>query len=174
MLVEPSLKGLVQRQLARQSAPSRPSAEPGFTVKSTALAGLLFRAQVEGHSFISDHGIKSGGLDAGPAPMRYFLAGLMMCHQTWTLKSAALLDLQLDRLEGEMASYRDASEPDGSTRISYKVLIESTHSDGDVETVVDQATHRCGAFRLIQNVRPIDVTISHNGKMILERTYHGE
>jgi uncharacterized OsmC-like protein len=77
-------------------------------VNCKALHGLQFRATVEGHSFIADEGDEAGGHDAGPAPLRYFLAGIMMCHQVWCVKSAALFDIQLNRLEGEISGVVEA------------------------------------------------------------------
>ena len=90
--VEANLKEIAGRQLSQRRA--RKEGEPRrpvTTVHCKALHGLQFRATVEGHSFISDEGDEAGGHDAGPAPLRYFLAGIMMCHQVWCVKSAALL-----------------------------------------------------------------------------------
>src|SRR3954467_14851162 len=97
------LKELAERQLHERAKPAEGPPRPVTTVKSRGLQGLQFRATVEGHSFISDEGGRMGGTDAGPAPLRYFLAGIMMCHQVWTVKSAAVLELQIDRLESEIA-----------------------------------------------------------------------
>ena len=88
--VRSSLKAVVEKQLADRSAPSSQAQRPVTTVKSKALHDLQFRATVEGHSFISDEGDHMGGHDAGPAPMRYFLAGVMMCHQVWCVKNASI------------------------------------------------------------------------------------
>src|SRR5512144_2684501 len=126
--VEANLKEIATRQLSQRRA--RQEGEPRrpvTTVHCKALHGLQFRATVEGHSFISDEGDEVGGHDAGPAPLRYFLAGTMMCHQVWCVKSAALLDVQLDRLEGEISGYIEPGTGDteqevarGFGRIAYK------------------------------------------------------
>ena len=71
-LKEIASKQLTQRAARKEGAPRRPVT----TVNCKALHGLQFRAQVEGHSFISDEGDEAGGHDAGPAPLRYFLAGI--------------------------------------------------------------------------------------------------
>ena len=89
--VEANLKEIASRQLSQRRA--RKEGEPRrpvTTVHCKALHGLQFRATVEGHSFISDEGDEAGGHDAGPAPLRYFLAGIMMCHQVWCVKSSAV------------------------------------------------------------------------------------
>src|SRR3990172_13061656 len=104
--INPSLKQIVQHQLEERGArsPEKPP-RPVTTVKSKALHDLQFRATVEGHSFISDERESSGGCDAGPAPLRYFLAGVMMCHQVWCVKSAVLVDVRLDRLRGGVSGF---------------------------------------------------------------------
>ncbi len=131
--VEANLKDIATRQLSQRRA--RKAGEPRrpvTTVNCKALHGLQFRAKVEGHSFISDEGDEAGGHDAGPAPLRYFLAGIMMCHQVWCVKSAAVADVQLDRLEGEIAGFVEPGGGDaereverGFDLIKYKVTVES-------------------------------------------------
>src|SRR4029450_11673906 len=104
--VEPNLKEIATRQLTQRRARKEGEPQrPVTTVKCKVLHGLPFRATVEGHNFISDEGDEAGGHDAGPAPLRYFLGGIMMCHQVWCVKSAAVADIQLSKLEGEISGY---------------------------------------------------------------------
>jgi uncharacterized OsmC-like protein len=146
------------------------------TVNCKALHGLQFRATVEGHSFISDE--VHGGHDAGPAPLRYFLAGIMMCHQVWCVKSAAVADIELSRLEGEISGYVEAGGGDaeheverGFARIAYKVTIDSPTSAGAVQSIVEAATKRCPAFVSASRSIPIEVTILHNENNLGAKTY---
>ena len=171
------LKDIVRRQLTeRAAATGERAARPVTTVKSEALFDLQFRATVEGHSFISDEREEGGGHDAGPAPLRYFLAGIMMCHQVWCVKSAAVADVKLDRLECEISGYveptiADSPAPSGFARAAYTVTVESPNSAEEVEKVVDQACRRCAAFVTFQRSARIDVTLIHNGNTIGERAY---
>src|SRR5512143_4063087 len=113
--VDPVLKSIAGKQLTQRRARKPGEAvRPVTTVHSKALYGLQFRATVEGHSFISDEGDEVGGHDAGPAPLRYFLAGTMMCHQVWCVKSAAVADVRLDRLEGEISGFIEAGGGDAN------------------------------------------------------------
>src|SRR5689334_12707480 len=148
--VEANLKEIATRQLSQRRA--RKEGEPRrpvTTVHCKALYGLQFRATVEGHSFISDEGHEVGGHDAGPAPLRYFLAGIMMCHQVWCVKSAAVTDVALNRLEGEISGYVEAGGGDvereverGFSRIAYKVTIESPAPADAIQSIVEAATRR--------------------------------
>jgi uncharacterized OsmC-like protein len=175
LYISPALKGIVERQLSERSArPAGEAPRPVTTVKSTALFDVQFRATVEGHEFISDEGEHGGGHDAGPAPLRYFLAGIMMCHQVWLVKSSAVEGVQLDRLECQIAGYVgpvDTSDPldrNCFTRLEHLVDVDSPNSAADVQRVVELAAHRCAAFVAIKQTVPIDMTIQHNGVKIAE------
>lgn len=177
--VEPNLKEIATRQLSqsrarREGEPQRPVT----TVNCEALHGLQFRATVEGHSFIADEGDDVGGHDAGPAPLRYFLAGIMMCHQVWCIKSAAVDDVQLGRLEGEISGYIEPGTGDaqreverGFSRIAYKVTVESDNSPDAIQSVVDAATRRCPAFVSAARSIPIELSILHNDKNLGVKIY---
>ena len=169
---DPSLKEIVQKQLEGRGTRQGPSERPLTTVKGTALVDLIFRAEVEGHSFISDERESSGSHNAGPAPLRYFLASIMFCHKVWTVKSAALADVKIDRLESEISGYNDPSrDRPGFARIVYKLFIDSKQSDHDMQDVVDGGARRCGLFRAISHLTPIEVGVEHNGKLIYEKVY---
>src|SRR5678815_4245703 len=127
--IDPKLKQIVQNQLEERAArdPNRPE-RPITTVKVKALQNLQFRATVEGHSFILDERESSGGNDAGPAPLRYYAAGIMGSDHVWIVKTAALRDLELNRLEGEFVLY--------GGKVGYTVFIDSPHSDEQVQDLI--------------------------------------
>ena len=177
--VDPILKEIAGKQLTQRRARKTGEAmRPVTTVRSKALYGLQFRATVEGHSFISDEGDEVGGHDAGPAPLRYFLAGTMMCHQVWCVKSAALIDVRLDRLEGEISGYLEPGTGDteqevarGFGRIAYTVTVDSPNPRAAIQSIVESATRRCPAFVTVARSTPIDLTIIHNDVNLGERRY---
>jgi uncharacterized OsmC-like protein len=177
--VEPNLKEIATRQLTQRRARKEGEPQrPVTTVKCKALHGLQFRAMVEGHNFISDEGDEAGGHDAGPAPLRYFLGGIMMCHQVWCVKSAAVADLQLDKLEGEISGYIEAGSGDadreverGFSRVTYTVSIQSPGLSEAIQAIVDAATRRCPAFVSASRAIPVELTIMHNDKNLGTRTY---
>src|SRR4030095_7213338 len=144
--VEANLKEIATRQLSQRRARKEGEPrQPVTKVHSKALHGVKFRAKVEGHSFISDEGDEAGGHDAGPAPLRYFLAGIMMCHQVWCVKSAAVADVQLDRLEGEIAGFVEAGGGDtdkeverGFDLIKYKVTVNSPNQPEAIQSFVEE------------------------------------
>ncbi|MSP39042.1 MAG: OsmC family peroxiredoxin [Deltaproteobacteria bacterium] len=177
--VEANLKEIAAKQLTQRAARKEGAARrPVTTVNCQALHGLQFRAKVEGHSFISDEGDEAGGHDAGPAPLRYFLAGMMMCHQVWCVKSSAVADVQLDKLEGEISGFVEAGGNEGGVEkergfdlIKYTVTILSPNPAAAVQSIVEAATKRCPAFVSASRAIPIEVTILHNEKNLGAKTY---
>jgi uncharacterized OsmC-like protein len=164
--VDPHLKDMVRKQIEERSKRTGPAKRPITTVKGTALFDLQFRAEVEGHSFIADERASAGGHDAGPAPMRYFIAGIMLCHKVWVVKSAALKDIAFDKLEGEISLYGDDPIP----RLAYKVIIDSPHTDKEIAGIVEDGAQGCLAFKTMERAARIDLTVVHNGKTIVEET----
>jgi len=166
--MSPHLKKLYEDQKAeRAERGPGPAKRPITTVKGSGTVDVQFRAEVEGHSFISDERESSGGHDAGPAPMRYFLAGIMFCQNVWTVKKAALMGLSLNRLDGEISWWNDIPTP----RIVYKVIIDSKHSDEDIRTIVKAGCEGCSAFKVAEAATKIELSVEHNGKSIMTQTY---
>ena len=123
-------------------------------------------------------GDEAGGHDAGPAPLRYFLAGIMMCHQVWCVKSSAVSGVQLDRLEGEISGFVEAGGGDageeverGFDLIKYTVTVESPNPAEAIQSIVEAATRRCPAFVSAARSIPIELTILHNDKNLGAKTH---
>src|SRR5262245_17718736 len=175
--INPNMKQLVQRQLEeRGSRTDGQPVRPVTTVKSKALHDLQFRANVEGHVFSSDERESAGGTDAGPAPLRYFLAGVMMCHQVWCVKSAAVADVRLERLEGEISGYvaqGDSPRKGGFERATFLVTVDSPSPSEEVKRIVAQASDHCTAVVTFARGARIELTLMHNGQKIDERAYGG-
>ena len=174
LLINPNMKQLVERQLEERGTRTPGPVRPVTTVKSKALHDLQFRASVEGHVFISDERESAGGTDAGPAPLRYFLAGIMMCHQVWCVKSAALADVRLENLESEISGYLargDSPRKGGFERATFTVTIDSPNPSEEVKKVVARASEHCAAFVTFSRAARIELTLMHNGQKVDERAY---
>ena len=166
--ISPHLKGIFEKQLEeRKERPVGPAPRPIATVKGTGLIDVQFRAQVEGHSYISDERESSGGHDAGPAPMRLFLSGIMFCQQVWMVKKFALMSVSPTKLDGEISWFNDTPTP----RIVYKIIVDSKTTDDNIKAVVDAGCKVCSAFQVAEKATHIDVSVVHNGKTILEKVY---
>lgn len=162
--ISAALKKIVQNQLEERGARSPDQPErPVTTVKMKALHDLQFRATVEGHSFICDERESSGGNDAGPAPMRYYAAGIMGSDHVWIVKTAALKDMALDHLEGELALY--------GRKIVYTVSINSPNSDDQMRALIDQVREGRGSLATMAGGRRVEFTLLHNGNKIMETVY---
>jgi uncharacterized OsmC-like protein len=166
--ISPELKQIVADQLKERASrsPDRAEERPITTVKIKALHDLQFRATVEGHSFLMDERESSGGNDAGPAPMRYYAAGIMGSDHVWIVKTAALRDLPLDRLEGEFSLY--------GSKVAYTVSIDSPNSDDQMRQLIGEVRDGRGSLSTMAGGRRVDFTLRHNGETIMEKVYGGE
>lgn len=167
LYVDPHLKEVVRNQMSERGARTGPATRPITTVKATALFDLQFRAQVEGHSFIADERQSAGGHDAGPAPMRYFVAGLMMCHKVWMVQTATFKDWPLESLEAGISWFADEPIP----RIVYNIQIVSPNSDADAKAIVDGGANGCPAFKAMERAARIEVNLTYNGKQVHQQVY---
>jgi uncharacterized OsmC-like protein len=173
LLLDDCLKEIVSEQLEVLSRRTpATAARPIAVVNLRAVHNLQIRATVEGHSFLSDER-GHGGFDAAPAPLRYFLAGLGMCHLVWCIKSAAEIGIAVSRLEGQVSGYIgpvDTNEPfdlaQGFTRLVHEIVFDSDASAHEIRNVVHLAARRCTAFATLSKAVPIDLEVVHNGSRL--------
>src|SRR5581483_1484869 len=162
--IDPGLKRIVQEQLEERGArdPNQPQ-RPITTVNIKALQNLQFRATVEGHSFILDERESSGGNDAGPAPMRYYAAGIMGSDHVWIVKMAALRDLPIDRLEGQLSLF--------GQKVEYTVSIDSPNTDDQVRALIGEVRKHRGSLATMAGGRRVEFTLRHDGRVIMDTVY---
>jgi uncharacterized OsmC-like protein len=176
LVIDPGVKEELLERIEKRGRETSPKGAV-IKVKSRVIHHFQQKAEADGFAFISDEGANVGGYGAGPAPLRYFLAGVMMCHQVWCVKAAALLDARLDSVEGSIGGHLS---PDGAyskedvenffEKISYEVAIGSPEPAEKVIAVVEKAGLRCPAFGTVRVAVPIDLKVVHNGNVILEKT----
>jgi len=170
--VDPVLKGLVHKQVSTwNELPNGFETNPMTKVTVKALHNLQMRASVEGHIFVSDE--KHGGHDAGPAPIRYFLSGIAMCHMVWCVKSAALEGWSVEHLESEIASYALVADGVGRRigKVVYAVSVTSREPAENVISMVESGARLCPIFMATANGIPIETTVDLNGERIFSVTY---
>jgi len=179
--VDPDLTGIAERQLADLEA-RRPDAPPKLvtTVRSDALQNLQLRATVEGHSFIADEPMAKGGHDAGPAPLRYFLGGLVMCHQVWFIKAAVRRKIEIVTLSGAISAFSGALESTSDealgrplSRFDYDMTVESPAAVDQVREAVEEALRFCPAMATVLQATPLRLTLTLGGEQVHARTYGG-
>lgn len=177
--VDADLKALAERQLAALFARGIDD-EPKLvtTVQVEALQNLQLRATVEGHSFVSDEPMPKGGHDAGPAPLRYFLGGLVMCHQVWFIKAAVRRGLEIEKLSGEISAFSGSMVPVDSghpgrplNRFDYRINVVSPNTPGELLDATDEAVRFCPAMATVLLSTPMRLSLTVNGDGLHERTY---
>lgn len=160
------------RQLAGLADEEHRPARRVTTVTSRVLHDLQIVAEVEGHRFVSDEAFDKGGHDAGPAPLRYFLAGVMMCHQVWVVKGAAVRGHTLTSVAGEIAGYLGGvpANEDGTrpfSRIEYVLDVEGDLDAATLWEIVDDAARNCPAVATVAAGTELRLTVRFNGEELL-------
>lgn len=97
-------------------------------------------------TFTSDIGPEQGGNDEGPGPGVLERAALGSCLAIGISQWAALLEVPVERIEMEIESDFDArgsfgieDQPPGFTCLRYRVTIESSASEAEIQKVIDEA-----------------------------------
>lgn len=180
-LVEPDISELVQRQandVARQGG-----AKPVVVLTSQAVRRFQIETRVEGHRFMTDEPVKGGGSDIAPAPLRYFVAGVLQCIEIWTIKLAALEGLPMTALSATAEAFleqgtvgvdnlRSAAAVDsgrGFKRLEVTLQLDSdweqSHDDA-VRALVRNAVRGCPAAVTFARAAELSVTPVHNGRSL--------
>lgn len=172
LYVDARLKPIVEHQLDTfRTRDTEGEPRPVTTVHGHVLHNLQIQADVEGYKFLSDEPISMGGQDGGPAPLRYFLAGVMMCHQVWVVKGAARRGLDLSSVSGKITGFVGGRPPrdDGSrpfTKIEYELNVGTDAPAESIKEVVDEASRYCPATATVALGSDLRLTVRHNDQLI--------
>jgi uncharacterized OsmC-like protein len=169
------LHGIVERQLRRRTAESTgvPTRLP-FQVESRSVHRFQMEAFVEGHRLLADEGRGGGGTDIAPAPMRYFVAGILLCAQVWVVKMAALRDVPLRSVRCRGVSLleptgHDAPDGRGFSRIELTVELKTGWDEGSddvIRAVVEDGVRACPAAVTAGRGAELVVFAVHNGRLL--------
>lgn len=142
-------------------------------VGARAVYNLQLEASADGFKLLSDERYAKGGTDIGPAPIRFFLAGILMNLEVKFIKSAALRDVSLEELDGDIAGHRHpktgADEGVTFARITLALNVKSACADDQIVALAEEAIRDCGSLHAVRAV-PVEFRLVHNGKVICERS----
>ncbi|GAA5520103.1 OsmC family protein [Aliifodinibius salicampi] len=142
--------------------------------KSTAVTkvrlfdGTTCEVQHKHWTFKVDIGISEGGNDAGPGPGIMERGALGSCLAIAYSQHAAIMGVPVDKIEVDIESDFDArgmlaidDRPPGFEELRYKVYIESTASEEEVQKVIDKADRHSPVLDDFKRAIPVkrEVTI---------------
>ncbi len=172
---------LVERQV--NDAGRQSGARPIFVIETHAVQGFLLESIVDGHRFVADEPVRGGGTDVGPAPLRYFAAGVVQCLEVWTIKLAALDKVPLTSLSSTARAFLEEGatgvdalrSPDSlASGRGFRQLDVTLHLDSDwgetqdsvVRELVRQAARACPAAATFARATELLITPVHNGRTL--------
>jgi uncharacterized OsmC-like protein len=178
-VLDPDIGPLVAAQLGEHH---QRSGRPVVRLESRAVRRFEFETLVEGHRFWSDESKARGGGGKSPAPLRYFVAGIVMCAEAWVIKVAALRSVPLSGLAAEASAYLEAGDDDpapnsrgsgrGFDRIELTLRVDTAwpaERDPDVLAVAEDALRLCPAAVSAARAFELRLMVVHNGSEVARK-----
>jgi uncharacterized OsmC-like protein len=176
--VEPDIADLVRAQLndnIRQG-----SNRSVVSMKGRAVRRFIMQAEVEGHRIVTDEPLHGGGTDLAPAPLRYFVAGIVECALIWCVKVAAVESVEITELSAQaeafleagavgldaLSSSADVASGRGFDRLALTVSVASDDSPQRVADVVRKGVRACPAAVTYARGAQLILRVVHNDEML--------
>lgn len=125
-------------------------------------AGFTTRSEVRGFSIPMDEPRELGGEDTAPNPVEMLLAALGSCQEIVYRAFAAVLGIEILRIEVHAKGYLDlrgflnlAEVPSGFTGVSYTTRIVSTEPTERIRQLTELVERHCPVYDTLR--RPIEV-----------------
>jgi putative redox protein len=120
--------------------------KPGVTVRETRQGRFQQEIEIRGHRLIADEPVESGGLDSGPDPYDFLLAGLGACTAMTLRLYAERKSLPLERVTVQLTH----------TKIHASDCAECETRDGMVDRI-DRVIKLSGNLDESQRARLIEI-----------------
>lgn len=158
----------------RRAVELRPQKGKGTAVTKIRLYdGTTCEVQHKHWTFKVDIGKSEGGNNAGPGPGILERGALGSCLAMAYSQQAAVMEVPIDRIEIDVESDFDArgmfaidDRPPGFEGLRYKVYIESTASEEEVQKVIDKADRHSPVLDDFKRAIPVEreVTVKAQDK----------
>ncbi len=111
---------------------------------------LAVRSQIRGFSTIMDEPLELGGTDTGPNPVEMLLAALGGCQEIVYRAYAALMGLEIERIEVHAKGYLDlrgllnlVEVPAGFSQVSFTTRIVSAEPEEKIRQLAEMVEKHC-------------------------------
>ncbi len=112
--------------------------------------GFAVRSQIRGFSTVMDEPLELGGTDTGPNPVEMLLAALGGCQEIVYRAYAAVMGLEIERIEVHAKGYLDlrgllnlAEVPSGFSQISFTTRIVSAEPEEKIRELAEMVEQHC-------------------------------
>lgn len=132
---------------------------------------LVVRSQIRGFNMTMDEPLELGGTDTGPNPVEVLLAALGSCQEIVYRAYAAIMGLEIERIEVHAKGYLDlrgllglAEVPAGFSQVSFTTLVVSDEPEEKIRELAEKVETHCPVMDSL--MRPVEVS----GKVEIKRT----
>lgn len=155
-----------------------PQASAHFEAATRLVDGLRTDARVRQFTFTVDEPESMGGSDKGPNPVELVLAALGTCQEIVYATYAAVLGIELHRVEvrveGELdprGFYGVAEVPAGFETVRYAVQLESSATPERIAELVNAVNAHCPVLDILTRAIPVIATgVEYNGTPLAATT----
>jgi uncharacterized OsmC-like protein len=112
--------------------------------------GFAVRSQIRGFSAVMDEPLELGGTDTGPNPVEILLAALGGCQEIVYRAYAAVMGLEIERIEVHAKGYLDlrgllnlAEVPAGFSKVSFTTRIVSGEPEEKIRQLAEMVEKHC-------------------------------
>lgn len=112
--------------------------------------GFAVRSQIRDFEINMDEPLELGGTDSGPNPVELLLSALGGCQEIVYRAYAAIMGLQIERIEVHAKGYLDlrgllnlADVPSGFSKVSFKTKIISDESEEKIRQLAELVEQHC-------------------------------
>jgi uncharacterized OsmC-like protein len=129
------------------------------------------RSQIRGFTCTMDEPLELGGTDSGPNPVEMLLAALGSCQEIVYRAYAAVMGLEIDRIEVHAKGYLDlrgllnlADVPAGFSQVSFTTKIISDEPEGKIRELAEMVEKHCPVMDSLMR------EVSVSGKVEVQKT----
>lgn len=160
----------------RTGVSSNPAgSESVFTIQTRLVSDVTCEALIRKFpALVVDEPPSMGGADAGPNPVELVLAALGTCQEIMYACFAALMGIDLDKVEIQVKGYMDSKgilalddkTPPGFTEIKFDTRIESSADEEKIKELIRKVEKHCPVLDTL--ARPVQVQgkVRHNGQKL--------
>ena len=128
---------------------------------------LTLEARKRDFTFVVDEPPERGGLDRGPNPLAYFMAGAAACLVNQYLTDAVFRGVKLDDISLVARGHFDRRMGGSFTEVIYDIKITSTSSEEKILSLAREAEEMCYAHNTLKKAGVRMVTnITLNGRSL--------
>jgi putative redox protein len=130
-------------------------------IEAGLTGNMAFKMELDGHSFVTDADLETGGNDLGPRPKKLLLAGLIGCTGIDVASMLKKMKVELDDIRLEVEAESSEEHPRVYTKIHLTYYFKGRNLPEDKlkRAVALSQEKYCGASAMLKKAAPLTYNI---------------